>query len=234
MPEWGLRRPYPVPGRCWAKIILNKQRSGPVEVPLRAVLIWFVFLGIKWGNLWDLLGSHPGGLGSSSSYTLMKNFNVWRDFVPCNWLRSSVGARPGTGCVWWVCVFLHLSQRTELPSPCWTSWSAVTWWTPRIRWRCCRGTPHHPSTLSSLLRSCACKCLLGWARAFSAWSCSILGSDVLNRLPYKWIFQFVMGSLILKLREREQFCYNCQSRWEFGAHQVAGISPHVLKISLVA
>lgn len=57
---------------------------------------------------------------------------------------------------------------------------------------------------------------------------------MLNRLPYNWISQFVMGSLILKLREREQFCYNCQSRCEFGAHQVVRISPQVLKNSLVA
>lgn len=168
------------------------------------MLVWFVFLGIKWGNLWDLSVSHPGGLGSSSHYTLMKNFSIWKDFVPFNWLRSSVGARPEAGCDWWIYVFHLHSQRTELPSPYWTSWSAVTWWTPQIRWRCCRGTPHHPSTLSSLLRSCACKCLLGWA--FSAWSCGNLGSDILNRLPYNCFFQFVMGSVILKLRDRGQFC----------------------------
>lgn len=155
------------------------------------------------GNLWDLSMSCSGGLGSSSHYTPMKNFSIWRDFVPFKWLRSSVGARRGTGCDWWIRVFHLLSQRTELPSPCWTSWSAVTWLTPQIRWRCCRGTPHHPSTLWSLSRSCACKCLLGCARAFSAWSCQALGSDMLNRLPYNWIFQFVMGSLICDLRERE-------------------------------
>lgn len=160
----------------------------------------------------------------------MKNFSIWRDFVPFKWLRSSVGARPGTGCDWWIHVFHLLSQRTELPSPCWTSWSAVTWLTPQIRWRCCRGTPHHPSTLSSLSRSCVCKCLLGWARAFSAWSCHILGSDILNWLPYNWIFQFVMSWGALSLTsEREKFCCNCQSRCEFGAHQVVGTSPHVLK-----
>lgn len=26
--------------------------------------------------------SHPGSLGSSSHCTLMKNFSIWRDFVP--------------------------------------------------------------------------------------------------------------------------------------------------------
>lgn len=165
MSEWGLRRPYPVPGRCWDQRILISRDLDVLKSPLEQCSFDLSSWVLNGGNLWDLSMSRPGGLGSSSHYTPMKNFSIWRDFVPFKWLRSSVGARPGTGCDWWIRVFHLLSQRTELPSPCWTSWSAVTWLTPQIRWRCCRGTPHHPSTLWSLSRSCACKCLLGCARA---------------------------------------------------------------------
>lgn len=81
---------------------VNKQSSVPVKVPLKTVLVWFVFLDIKcvflgyfdrclvqkiWALLWHC--------------SVVENFSIWMHLVLFNWLSDasiSVGATLETGC----------------------------------------------------------------------------------------------------------------------------------------